>query len=873
MAAPLRVLIAEDSVRDAELVVLTLEGEGFAVAWEAVASPEALAAALDQQPWDIILSDASMPGFSATAALALVKERGLDIPFIIVSGSITEEAASAAMRLGAQDFLSKQNLARLAPAVQRELDEAAVRRQRRQALAELRESEARYRRIVETAQEGIWQLDAENRTTFVNPRMAEMLGYSVAEMQGKPLWTFLEPDLHEQARREITSQRDGTPLHLETRFRHRDGRTVWARIASAPLLEPDGSFGGLLWMIRDITARKQAADAARRWSQQQAAVATLGTLALAAGDPQAVFAAATRLVAETMGVAYGTVLEVLPNGQTLLLRAGVGWESALIGQATLDADPQTHAGYTLAVRAPVIAADLDDEQHFRQPALLRERGIVSGLSALIHSPQGSFGLLLAHSTSRRAFSQDDMHFLQAMAHLLSLTVERHQSSLALRRQAEYDALTGLPNRMLFLAHVQQALDAAADQGGATAVLLLDINRFKEVNDTLGHANGDLLLQQLAGQLWARLHDEALVARLGGDEFAFLLRHIDGERARATAHTIRDVLAEPCRVAEVSFDVEASIGIALGPDHGTDAHALLRHADVALHAAKRARADIAVYTPKLDTHSPDRLALLGDLRRGIGEGQLFLVYQPQLRLAEGRVSGAEALVRWQHPRRGLIPPDQFIGLAEGTGAIGPLTLWVLEAAIRQCGAWRRAGLALPVSVNISARNLHDGTLPTAVSDLLVAYQVPPAWLTLEITESAIMDDPGGSRAMLTQFSTMGVKLEIDDFGTGYSSLGYLKRLPVDGLKVDRTFVQHLGMDEDDATIVASTVGLAHNLGLHVVAEGVENQTALQRLGAMGCDVAQGYHLSRPVAAEALERWLRDAPWPVAGQGSSPSAIHA
>lgn len=306
-------------------------------------------------------------------------------------------------------------------------------------------------------------------------------------------------------------------------------------------------------------------------------------------------------------------------------------------------------------------------------------------------------------------------------------------------------------------------------------------------------------------------------------------------------------------------MEASIGISLAPEHGTDAHTLLRRADVARHAAKRSRQGFAVFTSNLDTHSPERLALLGDLRRAIERDELFLVYQPQLHVAERRVRGVEALVRWRHPQRGLISPDQFIGLAEESGLIRPLTQWVLEAALRQCGAWRAAGIDLAVAVNLSARNVHEPSLPTIVGDLLVQYQVPPGWLTLEITESAMVEDPSGALVTLTRLSNLGIQLEIDDFGTGYSSLGYLKRLPVRGLKVDRTFVQHLVEDPNDAAIVASTVGLAHSLGLHVVAEGVESLEALEALGLMGCDVVQGYYLSRPLTAAGLEGWLREARW--------------
>jgi EAL domain-containing protein (putative c-di-GMP-specific phosphodiesterase class I) len=299
----------------------------------------------------------------------------------------------------------------------------------------------------------------------------------------------------------------------------------------------------------------------------------------------------------------------------------------------------------------------------------------------------------------------------------------------------------------------------------------------------------------------------------------------------------------------------SIGIAIAPLHSGDADTLLRYADTAMYAAKRGRRTYALYDPAQDAHSPERLALLGELREAIAGGGLQLHYQPKATLSTGEVTAVEALARWPHPERGFIPPGQFIPLAEASGLIGPLTLWVLGEAVRQCGAWRQEGQALEIAVNLSAWTLHDPEILTVVDGLLQAHDVPPALLRLEVTESAVMDDPDRALDVLARLSALGVRLSIDDFGTGYSSLAYLKRLPVDELKIDQAFVRHVADDEADATIVRSTISLGHNLGLNVVAEGVEDEAAWRLLAEAGCDRAQGYYLARPMPAGDVVRWLQ------------------
>ena len=423
----------------------------------------------------------------------------------------------------------------------------------------------------------------------------------------------------------------------------------------------------------------------------------------------------------------------------------------------------------------------------------------------------------------------------------------------IEHQALHDALTGLPNRTLFRDRVDQALRTARRTGGAVCVMLIDLDRFKDVNDTLGHLSGDVLLQEVARRLRAPVRESDTVARLGGDEFGVLATGVaTAEGAIVLAEKLREALAEPIAVGGLALEVESSIGIALAPDHGADVETLIRHADVSMYVSKRTHSP-AVYCPETDHHSRVRLTLVADLRRALERKELVVYYQPQADAATGAVRTMEALVRWEHPVHGLLPPDQFVPLAEQTGLIRPLTLYMLDAALHQCAAWRGAGYDVAVAVNVTGRDLLDLRFPEEVAEAIARAGTAPEALELEITESTIMTDAARARSVLVQLSELGVRLAIDDFGSGHSSLGYLKRLPIDVLKIDRSFVINMADGSDDAVIVRSTIDLGHNLGLEVVAEGVETQEALARLAELGCDTVQGYFLGRPQPTEAVE-WI-------------------
>jgi len=563
MTAPLRILIVEDSEADTELLLRELRRGGYAPEFERVETHEGLDTALARQSWDMIISDYAMPRFNGLQALKLAQEKGLDIPFIIVSGSIGEDVAVAAMKAGAHDYLMKGNTARLLPAVERELREA----------------------------------------------------------------------------------------------------------------------------------------------------------------------------------------------------------------------------------------------HMRQ--------------------------------------------------------ERRQADKTIHRLAYTDPVTDLPNRARFFELVQEAVTAGQREHRPVAVLLLNLDRFREINEALGHNLGNSLLRKVGMRLRGALFTPDMVARLGADEFGILLPRLAAvDDVRHVIRKLQHNLDVPFVLDDIPIIVEASLGVAVMPEHADDADTLLQRADIAMHRAKQMASGYAVYTPEYDRRSPERLGLMAELRDAIEGGQLLLHFQPKVEIKTGRILGNEALVRWRHPRLGLLLPDKFILAAEQTGLIGPLTRWVLNDALN-----RSSDMQLRVSANLSARTLHDPHLPELIEEVLKSTGAEPGRLTLEITESAIVLDPKRARENLVALSNIGTSISIDDFGTGYTSLANIKHLPINEIKIDKSFVLGMLASNSDATIVRSVIDLGHNLGLRVVAEGVETKEMFDTLAALGCDEAQGYFISKPQGDESLKGWFPTSPWKI------------
>ncbi len=455
-----------------------------------------------------------------------------------------------------------------------------------------------------------------------------------------------------------------------------------------------------------------------------------------------------------------------------------------------------------------------------------------------------------------------MFGLGSFAVILGLAIAsfviRHVTRQAdlLQHQAMFDALTDLPNRLLFADRLQQTILIARREKQPFALIAVDLDRFKEINDTLGHQVGDQVLQQAAERMRGCLRESDTVARMGGDEYAIMLpTTTQSEGAALVAQKLLKAMKAPLSIGDHRVDLDASLGIALFPEHGDNADELMRRADAAMYQAKRAHSGWNIYNAGLEER--DQRTLQIELRNALAKHELVLHYQPKIDLDTNRVSGVEALVRWQHPQLGLLPPDRFIPLAEQTGTIRALTEYVLREALRQHQAWVHSGRDLPMAVNISAVNIQDPDFPDQVARLLEEFGTPPSRLELEVTETAIMTEPARAAACITKLNALGVSIAIDDFGTGYSSMSHLKDMLVAKIKIDRSFVRDMAVNHNDAVIVRSTVDLGHNLGLKVIAEGVEDQAVWQKLKELGCDSAQGYHMGRPMPPEKLIEWLQQS----------------
>ncbi len=446
-----------------------------------------------------------------------------------------------------------------------------------------------------------------------------------------------------------------------------------------------------------------------------------------------------------------------------------------------------------------------------------------------------------------------------VAFVRDVTSVKHQFVM-LRHQAMHDALTDLPNRTMLFDRLDRAVDEARRSRSSIALLLMDLDRFKEVNDTFGHHFGDILLKAVAFRLKNQLSLNDMVARLGGDEFAIVLAEaMDSRQVAVMARRILNTLQQPFVVDGQVLEIGASIGIALYPAHGNDSRTLLRRADVAMYAAKQSQAG---YTFHKDDHEPksaEQLSLVVEMRHALERNEFELYYQPKLHLRSGLVTRVEVLIRWNHPQRGLLPPGAFVPIAERTGLIRTISDWLLDRALRQCREWQDAGAPIHVAVNLSAKSLQEQMLPTKVDDLLKKWKVDPRFLKIEITESSIMADPAHALAIMSMLQSMGVRLSVDDFGTGYSSLTHLRELPIDEIKIDKSFVTGMMNSDADTAIVRTVIDLAHNLGKQVCAEGVEDEKVWRKLRELGCDLAQGYWISKPLSATELIRWLSENAW--------------
>jgi diguanylate cyclase (GGDEF)-like protein len=589
-----------------------------------------------------------------------------------------------------------------------------------------------------------------------------------------------------------------------------------------------------------------------------------------------------------------TIPTLSSDGTSYTYRAAVGAHADELLDTTLPVEVGI-CGWVLRHHKPwwrgaLDQLDVQERNKWEQSAgtvilvpLLGRDGILGGITGIDKQGEGGFTRrdfdLLSLFAGQVSVAIENAMYVEALseanrqaeayrAKLERLNTRLRRTNAELQHLAVHDPLTGLPNRTLILDRLQQAMREAHRHEQQMALIMIDLDHFKEVNDTLGHSVGDSLLMGVGENFMRALREPDTLGRLGGDEFAVVLPETDRTAALTVVEKLQSILREPVRIDHNSFSIAASMGVALYPEHGEDASSLMRCADIAMYLAKRNRNDYAVYDPASDQNRPDRLSLLQDLRAAIQQYNMAVAFQPKLDLRSNCITGMEALARWVHPQRGLIPPYEFIPVLEHTGLIKLFTLQILDKSVAFCKACQTRGFPLTVAVNLSAINLHDAALPEQISEILDRYQLDKRYVTLEITESAIMHEPERCLDVLQALHDMGLYLSVDDFGTGYSSLSYLKRLPVKELKIDRSFVSDMIEDKDDGMIVHSTIDLAHNLGLATVAEGVESAQVLQRLRELGCDQAQGYLISRPLSPDDLLSYLTSGEWDLMSEVESP-----
>jgi diguanylate cyclase (GGDEF)-like protein/PAS domain S-box-containing protein len=718
-----------------------------------------------------------------------------------------------------------------------------------------------YRHLVERLPAIVYaaELGESGRWRYVSPQVEEILGYTPEEwLADAGLWAkLLHPDDRERALEQETRKAldSRNPPPVDYRMVTRDGRTVW--ILDEAVLEPDKA-GTPIWhgVLYDITERKSAEQELRRSAAQQAAVARLGGRALKDGDSDQLMREAVSVLSEIEGVAGVCIWEAGRDGRRLVLRAGL--EGRVDGSERASAARDSHAGAALESQLHVIVDDWATERRFSMPPVLRVTGMRSSLAVTIDGEQRPFGVLDVHSAEPNRFTPQDVHFVQASANVLADAFERHAASEALRHRVLHDPLTGLPNRLSFVDALGSTLSRSAVSGSPVGVLFLDLDNFKLINDSLGHHAGDELLRAVAPRLRSHLRPGDIVARFGGDEFGILVdRLADEAEAMVIAKRIAAAFAEPYPMGGVDHFVTASIGIAVASPSArerVEAEMLIRDADAAMYRAKeRGRARCELFDAEMRAGALRRLELERELRLALEREELELHYQPMVSLRSGEVVGLEALVRWRHPDRGLLDPGQFVAIAEDSGLIEPIGRWVQENACRDALEWHQLHpdeRPLDVSVNLSARQVTSPDLVPSIREILTATGLEPVHLRLEITESALVEESALAMGSLEALSDLGVGLVLDDFGTGYSSLAYLNRFPFDGLKIDRSFVEALGVEQERTAIVQAIIGMARALSLAVIAEGVENEAQLSELRRLGCDYAQGHLFSRPLPAAGI-----------------------
>ena len=866
LSAPtIRVLLTEDVAADAELEVRELKRAGLRFTHRVVDREDSFEQALREFSPDVILSDFSMPGFDGMAALRLARELASDTPFVFVSGTIGEEYAIRALKNGATDYVLKTNLVRLPAAVERALAESSARREKRRAEAELEIARERLTSIFASLPDMLWSVDAQSgKIIYVSPAAQELYGHSAdAFMHDESLRIKV---VHAEDQPRVLTAWEGLKrggaFEIEYRAVRPDGTVRWINSRGRRILGAEGAPERYDGLARDVTARVESSRRIERLSRIRELLGELNAAIVRTRERGSLFQEFCRIAVSRGGFVLARVVE-LDDGGVARIAATTEADPVLFQAMVDEYNRDPHAAPSLFARAlrearSVVSNDVGSDPRVpNRDELVREANYALALLPLMVENRVA-GVISLRARERGFFDQEELRLLSEMISNMSFALELIAKQDRITYLALYDPLTGLPNRALFHERLTQAIEVGGRAGSLLALTLIDLERFKGINDTYGREAGDRVLQEVAKRLRETTGDVNRVARLGSNVFALVFHGIENaeEVARRLEQAAANLFGSAFDAAGRELRLAANVGIAVCPDDGADADALFRNAEAALKRAKETGERYVFYAPQINARVSEQVELEHRLRRAVERGELYLHFQPKLDLATRRIVGVEALMRWNPEGAGPVSPVKFVPILEQTGLILEAGRQAIAAASAVYREWREKGLPAPrIAVNLSALQLRRASFVADLRAALGSAAHDGGGVDLEITESLLMSEVSDSIRKLREVREMGMHISLDDFGTGYSSLAYLSKLPVDTVKIDRGFVRGMSENAGDASIVAAIISLAHSLRLKVVAEGVESDAQAELLAQLRCDQAQGYLFSPPVPAARIEAMLK------------------
>lgn len=863
---PLRILILEDRVADAELCARELRHGGIQFEMQRVDTRQTFEEALNAYAPDLVISDFSLPSaFDGLAALDIAHAKYPEMPFVFVSGTIGEERAVEAMRKGATDYVLKDRLSRLVPVISRALEEARERLYRREVEHELEKTRDRLDRILSSLTDVIWSLSLqERRFIYVNAAVEDIYGCPAAEFYANPNLRLEFVDHRDQleVKRKWREALEKDIFEATYRIVRRDGSVRWIQDRAHVIHDANGNPLQIDGLARDITESMRQQERIGRLSRIQAMLSGINSAIVRIRDRAQLFEEACRIAVEhgKFRMAYISLLD--SESGNVLPQAWAGHEDGFLKE------PKNISGVrrtgimakALLQRMPVTRNDIEADYTMTRRDKALARGYRSEVVLPLIVNDREYGVMCIFAEEAGFFDEQELRLLLELTADVSFALEYIEKEEKLNYIAYYDVITGLPNRSLFHDRVMQRVSSAQSERTSFFVFMFDVERFRQINETLGRHAGDDLLRQLAQRLRTILLPTDIVAHFDGDYFAVATRRTeeDGDVAHMLDNILRGTSSEPFLIGGNELRLATRAGIAAYPADGSTVDVLLSNAEAALKDAKRTGQRYMFYASQMNARVAEQMKLETELRRAVLEEQFVLFYQPRVDITTGRISGLEALIRWNHTERGLVPPNDFIPMLESTGLIVDVGQWALRRAALDYRKWRDEGLNPPrIAVNVSQGQLRHKDFVAAVAEALGAAGEYRDQMDIEITESMLMENIDNNIARLRAVQAMGVQIAMDDFGTGYSSLSYLARLPINSLKIDRSFVSEMNQGPEQMAIVSTVISLGRALNLKVVAEGVETDEQKNLLRLLKCDEIQGYLFSPPLPVEKIEAMLRAA----------------